>query len=354
MASQAICLALGLWIFDRFVVSSAQWAAEKEVWTDLSFRAEDAIAAVRQLRVSDGDSGTQDAQQAQELLNSIQSSHKFGLLLVNSKWQVIQTAADDHDSAAQWGPERVGWKAYSAAENSAWGPIRGTLQTPQGPRLALAYELKDRQGYALSYRLAETIPLSATSILQSMQSASLIAFAWTCGLQCIVAYLILSRVDVEHSRKQMKLGEESLQRTRDLERTRDAVIFGLAKLAESRDPDTGYHLERISLYSTRLTSELRRSAKFRDQITPAFVRLIGISSALHDIGKVGIEDSILLKPGKLSSDERFRMQFHANIGGKCLKQIEQRLGNSNFLEMAREIALYLTRPQTALLRMTGN
>ena len=130
----------------------------------------------------------------------------------------------------------------------------------------------------------------------------------------------------------------SLQRYSDLLRTRDAVIFGLAKLAESRDPDTGNHLERIAVYSTRLATALRRNPRYRRQLTSAFVKLIGISSALHDIGKVGIEDSILLKPGQFEEQERLVMQMHAVIGGKCIREIESQLGRSNFLQMAREIA----------------
>ena len=130
----------------------------------------------------------------------------------------------------------------------------------------------------------------------------------------------------------------SLQRYGDLLRTRDAVIFGLAKLAESRDPDTGNHLERIAVYSTRLATVLRRNPRYRRQLTPAFVKLIGISSALHDIGKVGIEDSILLKPGQFEEQERLVMQMHVAIGGKCIREIESQLGRSNFLQMAREIA----------------
>jgi len=176
------------------------------------------------------------------------------------------------------------------------------------------------------------------ALLKAMPAASLIAFAWTLGLQSAMAYLLLSRVQGEHSRRQSKSDEQSLHHTRDLLRTRDAVIFGLAKLSESRDPETGHHLERISLYSTRLAAALSRDPNYRKVITPSFVRLIGISSALHDIGKVGIEDSVLLKPGELTSEERFRMQLHAEVGADCIREIEKRLGRSNFLEMAREIA----------------
>ncbi len=124
-------------------------------------------------------------------------------------------------------------------------------------------------------------------------------------------------------------------------RTRDAVIFGLAKLAESRDPETGYHLERIARNARRgWPTPCARRPPSRQQITPGFIKLIGISSALHDIGKVGVQDSILLKPGRLAESERRIMQMHSAIGGKCIREIELRLENPNFLQMARDIALY--------------
>jgi HD-GYP domain-containing protein (c-di-GMP phosphodiesterase class II) len=164
------------------------------------------------------------------------------------------------------------------------------------------------------------------------------ALAWIAGLQIVVAYLVLTRDREEAARKKRKAEKISLQQYDDLLRTRDAVIFGLAKLAESRDPDTGNHLERIAIYSTRLASALRRDPRYAGRITPAFVKLIGISSALHDIGKVGIRDAILLKPGKFDGDDRRQMERHAEIGGRCVREIESRLGRSNFLHMAREIA----------------
>jgi len=159
------------------------------------------------------------------------------------------------------------------------------------------------------------------------------------GLQAAAAYLILSRVHGEFARCRSQAQATALQNEHDLLKTRDAVIFGLAKLTESRDPDTGHHLERIALYSTCLAKALRRDATYRSQITPAFVDSIGISSALHDIGKVGVADTILNKPGRMNRRERERMQDHATLGGQCIQEIELRLGSSNFLSMAREIAL---------------
>jgi response regulator RpfG family c-di-GMP phosphodiesterase len=167
-----------------------------------------------------------------------------------------------------------------------------------------------------------------------------ITFVWVAGLQSAVAYLIFSRVQTEYCEQRKSAGHYSLQREKDLTRTQHAIIFGLAKLAESRDPETGQHLDRIAHYSTRLSIAMRRLPKYRDQITPAFIRLIGVSSALHDIGKVGVEDQILLKPGALDDDERLRMQLHTRLGSDCIQEIETQLGTLNFLQMAREIALY--------------
>ncbi len=166
----------------------------------------------------------------------------------------------------------------------------------------------------------------------------LLVFLWIAGLQVAAAYLILMRDQQEVSRQHDKAESVSLQQYNELLRTRDAVIFGLARLTESRDLETGNHLERISIYATRLAAAARRDPRFSDQINSSFVRLIGISSVLHDIGKVGIRDAILLKPGSLELHERPLMQSHAEIGGNCIREIESRLGKSNFLAMAREIA----------------
>ena len=155
----------------------------------------------------------------------------------------------------------------------------------------------------------------------------------------MTVFMIVARQQDRIESQRADADAKSLRHIQSLVRTRDAVIFGLAKLADSRDPETGDHLERIAIYSSTLASAVRSHPKYADVVTSNFVRLISISSALHDIGKVGIEDSILLKPGPLTPEERKRMQVHTLIAGECLCQIEHRLGRSNFLQMAREIAL---------------
>lgn len=120
--------------------------------------------------------------------------------------------------------------------------------------------------------------------------------------------------------------------------TRDVAIFAMARLAESRDPETGAHLERVRSYCKVLAQQLALSEKFRATIDPEFVRLIYLTSPLHDIGKVGIPDSVLLKPGRLSDREFEIMKSHAAIGAETLDAALRQFPSVRFLEMARDIA----------------
>ena len=130
---------------------------------------------------------------------------------------------------------------------------------------------------------------------------------------------------------------QTAQRILSLE-TRDLALFAMAKLAESRDPDTGYHLERVQSYARLLAHDLSQQEKFKKIIDREFVSLIYQTSPLHDIGKVGIPDHVLLKPGKFTLDERVIMQTHSQLGARTLEASLQRFPGAKFLTMARDIA----------------
>lgn len=137
---------------------------------------------------------------------------------------------------------------------------------------------------------------------------------------------------------------ELLARVRAAERvlaleTRDLAIFALAKLAESRDPDTGHHLHRVRRYA-RVLAEHLRSQSGNKEINADFVQLIYLTSPLHDIGKVGLPDAVLLKPGKLSPPEFEVMKTHTTIGAETLAAAEQQFPEVNFLRMAHDITLH--------------
>lgn len=120
--------------------------------------------------------------------------------------------------------------------------------------------------------------------------------------------------------------------------TREVAIFALARLAESRDQETGEHLERVRNYARLIAQELAASGNYTDQIDTEFVRLLYLTSPLHDIGKVGIPDQVLLKPGRLTKEEMFVMQQHTRIGADTLDAALARFPKVRFLSMARDIA----------------
>ncbi len=119
--------------------------------------------------------------------------------------------------------------------------------------------------------------------------------------------------------------------------TRDLAIFSMAKLAESRDPETGAHLDRVRGYARLLAEHIRRAGLDR-HVDGEFLRLIYVTSPLHDIGKVGLPDSVLLKPGKLTSPEFEIMKTHTTIGARTLEAAERAFPGVGFLRMARDIA----------------
>lgn len=128
-------------------------------------------------------------------------------------------------------------------------------------------------------------------------------------------------------------------RTQELQLTQDVTFQSLAALAETRDPETGAHIERTRLYIKVLAEDLATDERYRGALDPATIDLLFRSAPLHDIGKVGVPDHILLKPGKLTAEEFEMMKQHTRHGNEALRWAEERLGESSFLALAREIAL---------------
>ncbi len=130
-----------------------------------------------------------------------------------------------------------------------------------------------------------------------------------------------------------------MERTRDLAETQEATIFALSTLAETRDNETGNHIRRTQHYVRTLAMTLRQHPRFADELTVGNIELIYKSAPLHDIGKVGVPDSILLKPGKLDDEEWVIMRMHSTYGRDAIVAAEVLLSSeSSFLRYAREIA----------------
>ncbi|NYZ16694.1 two-component system response regulator [Azospirillum sp. RWY-5-1] len=140
------------------------------------------------------------------------------------------------------------------------------------------------------------------------------------------------------------LEAEVARRTRDLQASQDATIVAMASLAETRDAETGNHIRRTQRFVRILAEALRddpvHGPAHRDLLTDAFIELLHKSAPLHDIGKVGVPDAILLKPGRLTPDEFAVMKTHTTLGYEAIRKAEGLLGDadSSFLRLAREIA----------------
>jgi putative two-component system response regulator len=139
--------------------------------------------------------------------------------------------------------------------------------------------------------------------------------------------------------KNAYLENEILRRTEQIIAIQDTTIVAMASLAETRDSETGNHIRRTQTYVKMLAEKLKYHPRFKLYLTDENIDLLYKSAPLHDIGKVGIPDQILLKPGKLTPAEFEIMEKHTVYGRDAIVAAEARLGNNpSFLTQAREIA----------------
>lgn len=132
---------------------------------------------------------------------------------------------------------------------------------------------------------------------------------------------------------------EVQKRTREVVAIQDVTIMVMASLAESRDTDTGNHIRRTQYYVRALAEKLRTHPLYAEKLTPHYIEMLFKSAPLHDIGKVGIPDRILLKPGKLTPEEFEIMKTHTTLGRDAIERAEKALGMTvDFLQIAKEIA----------------
>ncbi|MEE8170738.1 MAG: HD domain-containing phosphohydrolase [Phycisphaerae bacterium] len=330
------CVAVGLWMQYHNAVSNLEDHLSTEVGEHL---ATVAAEAADEAQDAVDTWTTLDATAVERIRSAITApvSHSVGLILADINGLVLcdvkaAEALDDSSAPA----DRIEWfeAADSLTPNHAASMRRG-----EHSFLAVRAALPFNAGYVVAHYPRSILEARAAALLAGMPAITVVTMSWIVALLTIAVFVVLGRIHQQADAQRLRATTDIMRQTQHLVRTRDSVIFGLAKLADSRDEETGEHLERISQYAMMLAAALRPHAAYRDKVTSSFVRLIGISSALHDIGKVGIEDSILQKRGPLTPDERLQMQTHTAIGAECLREIERRLGTSNFLQMAREIAI---------------
>jgi putative two-component system response regulator len=229
---------------------------------------------------------------------------------------------------------------------------RLALQAVKGEKpdlILLDVTMPEMDGYEVCRRLKEDPQLSEIPVLYisalSQTSEKLKAFE-AGGVDYITKPFqfeeVKARVEthLKLHRLQMGLEGQVQKQVKEITELQMGMIFGLAKLAEARDNDTGKHLERIQILCRLFAGELSKHSNFSELINSTYCDMIFNASPLHDIGKVGIPDNILLKPGRLTPEEFEIMKTHTTIGCQTLKEVHQRFPNNEFLNMGIKIAHY--------------
>jgi putative two-component system response regulator len=213
-----------------------------------------------------------------------------------------------------------GKEAFELVRTGRYHLVVSDWQMPQMNGLELCREIRKRNWCGYIYVILLTSRSGVDNVV--------------CGLDAGADDFLTKPFQPQELRMRLRTGERILA----LE-SRDLMIFAMAKLAESRDKDTGAHLERMREYSRILADELSSWPKYCEQIDGDYVQLIYLTSPLHDIGKVGIPDAVLLKPGSLTAEEFEIMRQHTVFGGNTLAAVSQARPDAQFLSMAYEIAM---------------
>lgn len=215
-------------------------------------------------------------------------------------------------------------------------PVAGTTELVSGPVEITMSEDESRGVKIVALTPRASIAAAAASVAAGAQAWMLIGGVAILAATVAGSWTLIQRYDSMLERMNRQLETEVQRRTRRGLAIRNGLIFGLAKLADYRDTDTGRHLDRICKYCELLAVEMQATSP---QIDRVWIERLKLASSLHDIGKVGIPDAILLKPGALTPDERRLMEQHTIIGGDTLRAVRELLGDDELLTMGIQVAL---------------
>lgn len=237
------------------------------------------------------------------------------------------------------------------------------LQETEVDLIMLDYMMPDMNGYEVLLNIKANqrllhIPVVMVSALEELESVIKCIEAGADDFMTKPVNSVLLRARINNSLNKKRLWDQEQQSHEKLEymnkslkkkvqrqveaitSAQMATIFATSKLAESRDPETGDHLERLREFCRVLSEELQKTERFSTIINSEFITAIYAASPLHDIGKVGIPDQILLKPGKLNDNEWEIMRTHPIIGANTLRAVVAKHPGNAFVEMGINIAEY--------------
>lgn len=241
--------------------------------------------------------------------------------------------------------------------NSGQAALRVAASDPKPDLILLDVMMPDMDGYTVLDHLREDvstrdIPVIFVTALETTldEQYGLELGAVDYIIKPLRPAIVLARIRTQLELKRARdwlhdqntvLETEIAHRMAENQVIQDVTIHALARLAETRDPETGNHLHRTSGYVRILAESLQSNPRYASFLTERNIHLLVKSAPLHDIGKVGIPDHILLKPGPLNPEEWAVMKTHAKIGSDALEQAEHDAEKPvDFLRLAKEIAHY--------------
>ncbi|MHC4107131.1 MAG: HD domain-containing phosphohydrolase [Planctomycetota bacterium] len=214
------------------------------------------------------------------------------------------------------------------------GSIIGRIVTA-GERIVLnTLDERTAQGPRCEPDDLVSVPMVATALSTAEHTVGALAITQRHGGRPFETWE-LEFIDLLSNTAGTALHQHFTRQSRD--EARDSIVMALATLAEYRDNDTGRHVDRVTHFCLRLAAELRASLLDNGQIDDRYLHDLRRAVPLHDIGKVAIPDSILLKPGPLTPDEIDIMRTHPTIGREAIRSVIRRTPGVTFLHMAEEI-----------------
>ena len=343
--TQAACLVAGVYAFAGWMRSAVETVVYQQVLDDNLQMTRQLIVVVQLLDVDDLRDNPAAWRRAQAAVGSIElpndgfvclTDTRDGRLLCHPSFNGLDGPSDFRYTGGERPDYRGAPGDALLPGNPAVPAVSGGLRDYMGQlQVITAGRMKDIGVSVNVHQNFAGIAARVEGIMAPVFPVGLAVSALLVAATSGLVWMLLRRYECRLARLNAGLEATVDRRTATLRRTRDAVVFGLAKLAESRDTDTGEHLERIGFYVSTLARELTDQRAF---ITSDYIDDLALASSLHDIGKVAVPDAVLLKPGRFDADERAVMETHAARGGACLDAISAQLGDDDFLQLAREIA----------------
>ena len=326
LVTQIICLLAAITIFDYWLRHQIVGAIQERMQRNADKLADEMSKTISLLNIDNIAPNSKGRNTLAELLNSLDiPGVAYTVVFTLNTHELIGLNQEDMTSSQIREIKQIALE-YARSENMTYTHpdfVTVIREIPTYDAILIVFQ-DERYIESRLEQITGRIKLIGTIIIIVLISAS-----------AFFTLFIFSRYESELDTINSSLEEKVKQRSKALVRSRDAVIFGLAKLAESRDDQTGQHIERICHYVKLLAEHLVNN---QNMICGLDLDFFSQTAALHDIGKVAIPDAILLKPGKLTHHERELIQQHAGIGGDTLMAIKHKWGDDPFLVTASQIA----------------